>query len=182
MFVGVEADMLAPGVLSASEETLSAYDYVSVACPHWQSDIIARPVVNTRDALVQAQYDYMLTLSQIPYVDVVVHPFTFGSASTYIDVDQKAMMACYTIADYDRIIDGFLKNDIACELHANLKKSDYAQSLEPFIRRCCSRGVKFSLGSDAHEIRWVGSILGASELIASFNIPDELAFVPTRRH
>ncbi len=178
VFAGVEVDMLWPGHLDADAQTLSAYDYVAVACPHWHNPRAARPVRCTPDALAQAQYDYLLSLAEITYVDVVVHPFTFDSAAGYIAVDQQALMACYTLTDYDRLIDGLLKNNIAIELHANLKKPDYALSLTPFIRRCAVRGVHFSLGSDAHELRWVGSILAAIDVIDDYNIPDELAFRP----
>lgn len=180
-YVGVEVDMLSAGRLEADEETLSPYDYVSVACPHWHNPRVARPVCLTADALAQEQYDLLLSLAEMPFVDVVVHPFTFSSAQGYLPVDQEALMARYTPGDLDRLIDGLLKNEIAVELHANLKKPDYARSLLPFLSRCVSRGVHFSLGSDAHELRWVGSILGAQAVIDSLKIPDELAFCPKRR-
>ncbi len=182
VFAGVEVDMLWPGHLGADAKTLTPYDYVAVACPHWHNPHVARPVRYTPEVLAQAQYDYLLSLAEIPFVDVVVHPFTFYSAAGYIPVDQQALMACYTTEDFDRLIDGLIKNRIAIELHANLKKPDYALSLSPFIRRCVSRGVHFSLGSDAHELRWVGSILDARDVIESFQIPDDLAFHPEKRN
>lgn len=181
VFVGTEVDMTAPGVLDADEETLAPFDYVSVACPHWQSEHVKRPLKLTDECLAQEQYDMVLSLAQMPFADVLVHPFTFLSASSFMEIDQRRLMSYYTTADHDAIIDGFLKNDIAFELHANLKKSDYYESMLPLIRRCVSRGVRFSLGSDAHEMRWVGSILGARELIDRLAIPDELAFVPGRK-
>lgn len=181
VFVGTEVDMTAPGVLDADEETLAPYDYVSVACPHWQSEHVKRPIRYTDECLAQEQYDMVLSLVQLPFVDVLVHPFTFLSASGFMEIDQRRLMSFYTMADYDAIIDGLLRNGIAFELHANLKKPDYFESMCPLIKRCVSRGVKFSLGSDAHEMRWVGSILGAGELIESLGIPDELAFVPGRK-
>ena len=181
VYAGVEADMLWPGHLSATAEDLAPYDYVSVACPHWHSKEVARPICCTPDSLAQAQYDMLLSLAEMPYVDVIVHPFTFGSAEGYMEVDQEALMQRYTLADYDRLIDGLIKNQIAVELHANLKKPHYARSLTPFLQRCVSRGVHFSMGSDAHEIKWVGSILGAREYIDALQIPDELAFRPTRK-
>ena len=181
VYAGVEVDMLWPGRLDASRETLSAFDYVSVACPHWHNPRIARPLCCSKDALAQEQYDMLLSLAELPYVDVIVHPFTFYPTQGYLPVEQEEMMARYTQADFDRLIDGLIKNDIAVELHANLKKPDYARSLTPFLRRCVSRGVKFSLGSDAHWLDVVGSILGAKEFIDSLNIPDELAFRPRRK-
>ena len=182
VYAGVEVDMLWPGHLDASEETLSVFDYVSVACPHWHNPRIARPVVNTKDALAQAQYDMLLSLAEMPYVDVIVHPFTFYPTEGYLPVGQEEMMQCYTTADFDRLIDGLLKNDIAVELHANLKKPDYARALTPFLRRCVSRGVKFSAGSDAHWLGVVGSILDAKEFIDSLHIPDDQAFRPRRKN
>lgn len=181
VYAGVEADMLWPGRLTASKETLAAYDYVSIACPHWHSGEIARPICYTPDALAQAQYDMLLSLAEMPYVDAIVHPFTFSSASQYIEVDQEALMARYSTADFDRLIDGLLKSDIAVELHSNLKKPDYARSLKPFLQRCVSRGVHFSMGSDAHWVDVVGSVLEAKEYIDALNIPDELAFRPKRK-
>ena len=181
VYAGVEADMLWPGHLTATAETLSPYDYVSVACPHWHSNEVARPLCLTPDSLAQAQYDMLLSLAEIAYVDVIVHPFTFGQAQGYMEVDQEALMQRYTLGDYDRLIDGLLKNQIAVELHANLKKPHYARSLLPFLTRCVSRGVHFSMGSDAHELKWVGSILGAREYIDGLQILDELAFRPKKK-
>lgn len=179
--IGTEVDMVAPGVLEAGAEELAPFDFVSVACPHWHNDRIKRPIRYTNDCLAQEQYDMVLSLSRMPYVDILVHPFTFSSAEKFMPIDQRALMGYYTEADLDRIIDGFLKSDIALELHANLLKEDYAESLKPLIRRCVSRGVKFSLGSDAHEIARVGCIRNAAELIDSFGIPDELAYVPKKK-
>ena len=181
VYAGVEVDMLWPGHLDASGETLSVFDYVSVACPHWHNPRIARPVILSADALAQEQYDMLLSLAEMPYVDVVVHPFTFYPTEGYLPVSQEEMMERYTTADFDRLIDGFLKNSIAVELHANLKKPDYARSLTPFLRRCVSRGVSFSLGSDAHWLDVVGSILDAKAFIDSLRIPDDQAFRPRRK-
>ncbi len=182
VYAGVEVDMLWPGHLDASEEALSVFDYVSVACPHWHNPAIVRPLFYTADCLAQTQYDMLLSLAEIPYVDVVVHPFTFYPAAAYMEVDQEAVMNRYTSGDYDRLIDGLLKNQIAVELHANLKKPDYARALLPFLKRCVSRGVHFSMGSDAHWRGVVGSILGAKEYIDALQIPDELAFRPKRKY
>ncbi len=178
-FSGVEVDMLAPGILDADYATLSPYDYIQVAAPHWHNPRIARPIVFSNEALAQEQYDMMVSFSAFPFVDAIVHPFTFYPADAFgMTVDQVKLMSFYTKGDYDRIIDVLLNNDIAVELHRNLAKPDYTEGILPFLRQCVSRGVHFSLGSDAHELSVVGSILGVKELIDSLHIPDELAFVP----
>ena len=110
VYAGVEVDMLWPGHLDASGETLSVFDYVSVACPHWHNPRIARPVILSADALAQEQYDMLLSLAEMPCVDVVVHPFTFYPTEGYLPVSQEEMMERDTTADIDRLIDGFLKN------------------------------------------------------------------------
>lgn len=181
VFAGAEVDMLWPGKLDADAQTLSAYDYIGVACPHWHNPRIIRPIRFTPEALAQAQYDMLLSLAAVPFVDVIVHPFTFTTAEAFMPVNQQAIMAYYTMADLDRIIDVLLRCDIAIELHANLLEPDYPESLMPFLGRCVLRGVHFSLGSDAHELQWVGSILDAKPLIDGLNIPDSLAFHPVRR-
>jgi len=179
-YAGVEVDMLAPGVLDANPEDLPKYDYVAIAAPHWHNPRIRRPLRCTREGLAQAAYDMMVSAAALPIADVLVHPFTFSSASAYIDVDQEAIMQEFTEADLRFLAECMQRNGVAVELHANLLKEDYARSMVRFMRLCRDRGVLFSMGSDAHALATVGAVQGAREWIESLRIPDEQRFLPLK--
>lgn len=177
-YAGVEVDLLAPGVLDAPVEELAKYDYVSIAAPHWHNPRIRRPLRYTREGLAQAAYDMMVSAAALPIADILVHPFTFASASGYIDIDQEAIMQEITDADLQFLAEVMQKNSVAIELHANLLKPDYARSMERFMRICRDAGVRFSMGSDAHALATVGAVQGAREWIEALRIPDEQRFLP----
>jgi histidinol phosphatase-like PHP family hydrolase len=172
--IGIEVDMMSPGNLLASKEQLQGYDYIMVACPHYQNKKISMPIASDYNSIAQSAFDYMISAAGIPYVDIIVHPFDArGIKHIVSDFSLPEMMNRFSEEEYRQIIELLLKNNIAVELTERLRQDDYFEALCPFLSLCRQHGVSFSFGSDAHAMNHLASVRRAAQNIQSLGIEDD---------
>lgn len=159
VFVGVEVDMISPGKLITSPETLKIFDYIMVACSHYQlKDRVVPPMYFDYNTIAQNMFDYMMAATSLEFVDIIVHPFDVRSLKNYRE-DFSLVEAMDNISDRDfkLILKNMKENEIALELNTSLTEEEYAKAMFKFLALGKEAGVKFSLGSDAH---WLSCMCG----------------------
>ena len=92
----------------------------------------------------------IISLMKNHAIDVIAHPWYINEA------------------DWDDIIDVALERDVAIELNSFRKVPE-----ESIIKHIAKRGVKFSVGSDAHFEREIGKVTWAYEMLESLGIGEE---------
>lgn len=174
IFVGVEVDMLSPGILAARKDVLAEYDYVMAASAHYHLNDVMQPLSFEYTAFAQYAYDFMMSSAALDYIDVIVHPFHFGKLKRiHKDFDAIKVMSKFSEQNYARLIDLLKRNDIAIELSRLLMEPEYYESIKPFLLMCKKSGIKFSPGSDAHHIDMVGKIVDIAPLIEKLGINED---------
>jgi|GEM_PF-3488567 len=83
-------------------------------------------------------------------VDIIAHPWYIKNS------------------DWDKISDAAINNDVAIELNCFRKVPEFS-----VIKKIASRGVKFSVGSDAHFEREIGEISWAYDILKMLDIGSE---------
>jgi len=179
IWVGAEVDVLWPGRFDATMEEIGTFDYVLFACTHYQNRTVPAPIASSDEAIAQNAVDMMTYAASLPFADVIVHPFHITGMERYRD-GFSAAAAIQLIPDesFTRIARDMAKNRIAIELNGVLEEADYAQAMIRFYRICKIEGVKFSLGSDAHWLAGMGSIMHHQAYVEALGVTETDIWVP----
>ncbi len=142
---------------------------------------------NLREVLEIQHRHFMKTLEN-PLVDVLVHPFWFCRSEVAARSPEWWEKLIETLPD-DYIsawAETSRRNHCAIEL--NVAAIFYYDALSErfkahyvdFVQRLMEKGALFSVGSDAHDINWLGSTDYAEGLLAALRMPEEQVWRPSR--
>ena len=168
---GVEAEILGDGTVSISRKTADLLNIV-LGGLHILHDIVfwhdSRPILNPKK-FVEDMRVVLIRSMESGLVDIVAHVTWLPEAIR---------------AESDRLItDDWIKSvvesagdrGVAIELSGAWNVPN-----ERFVTECLHQGVKLSIGSDAHEVKQVGEVSYALEILKRLAIPNDLVFIPKR--
>ncbi len=178
--VGVELDIDYPGKVSIHPRELEIFDYVLVACTHYQNRAsVAPPISLEYEAVAQNMVDFMTCAASLEYADAIVHPFhVTGLEEHRPDFDRTKAIELIPDDALRRIARDMQKNRVAIELHTSLLEPDYAASMVRFYTICKQEKVRFSLGSDAHWLSGIGEVPKIMGYIQNLGITAEDIWIP----
>jgi histidinol phosphatase-like PHP family hydrolase len=101
-------------------------------------------------------------------IDILAHP-------TWLPEGIRSQAADLVTAEWvDEVVDAARDWGVAMEVSGAWRVPE-----EPFVRRCISRGVELSIGSDAHNINMVGETGYAVDLLKRAGAQAQDIFLPT---
>lgn len=148
LFVGCEAEMVAPDRVTIDECFARRLDFVLLAASHLHFDGIGPPQGSPPAVVAAALSEFMEAAVSLPFIDAVAHPFAIphepgGDPAHYMELLDDDF--------FERVSDTAARNAIAFELNASqLAQEKYRLLLRRFYLIAKQHGVKFTLGSDAH--------------------------------
>lgn len=148
LFVGCEAEMVAPDRVTIDESFARRLDFVLLAVSHFHFAEIGPPQGSPPAVVAAALSEFMEAAVSLPFIDAVAHPFAipnepFGNPEHYMELLDDDF--------FERVYEKAARNEVAFELNASqLAREKYRLLLRRFYLSAKRHGVKFTVGSDAH--------------------------------
>lgn len=162
VFLGCEAEIMAPGRTTGSPELAERLDYVMVAFTHFQNKGITEfPETNDLEVIAKhylAAFEYAVSLE---WAFTVAHPFLVIPEACSPDV-----LKLIRESDLTPLLKKARDNDIAMEISARALFHWQGSFSIMFYKLCKELGLRFTIGSDAHSLDRVGDIQCLKPLIA----------------
>ena len=173
VYLGCEADILAVGKHTVTEEMKSTLDYIAVSANHYQLEWVSHPESDSPEALGKHYLDMFRYACSLDFADIICHPMQVVCG----DHDPQCLE---TLRDKDvmEAIELARANSVAIEISPRLLSNDPEGFTFRFYRMCKETGVKFSFGSDAHALHNVGTTSIMEEFVRSMGITDEDVWLP----
>lgn len=171
---GCEAEVMSPGVTSGSAELAEKLDFVMLGATHF----VNRPmtVLPPGDDEFHGKYFiemFKFSVSQ-PWADVIAHPFHIMTGVCSTDIFQH-------ISDAELLpaIEIAKENNVAMEISRRVftTPEQYAFSTR-FLRLCKKSGLKFTLGSDAHQLQDLAQIHLLKPVVEELQLTEKDFWMP----
>jgi histidinol phosphatase-like PHP family hydrolase len=178
VFYGCEADVLSVGRTTVTEDMLANLDYIMLSANHFNNEWVqlVAPPDSEDPRIVGKHYLEMFSYAAtVQYADVIAHPF-YVMPGTYM------VESIYTLTESDLApsIESLATNGIAVEISRRSITPEHIGFLRPFYRMCKQAGVKFSVGSDSHQLDQVGRVDVLDSLIKELELRDEDFWLPEK--
>jgi histidinol phosphatase-like PHP family hydrolase len=180
--VGAEVDVLYPGRLSVRPEELGCFDYVLLACTHYQGRPAVPPPVSMEPAAVaQNMVDFMTYAASLEFADAIAHPFHATGLEAYEEDPARAgVIELIPDEAFRRIARDMRERGLAIEINTVVLEKGYARAMFRFYAICKEERVKFSLGSDAHWLSGIGEVPLIAGYLESLQLTDGDIWTPER--
>jgi len=170
---GAEATLLDnSGRISIDAETAAKLDIVlcdmgwsSLGFPGEVSQI-------SREQIIERITECFVNLCKNPLVDVVAHPFNFGR-HTRVAISPGEIGSDYLL----KIADEFVLQSKAFEVmnnawwwHPLMHPGEFTAQYIQIVRFFAERGVRFTIGSDAHDIVGIGNLAWSRYVLGEANV------------
>jgi histidinol phosphatase-like PHP family hydrolase len=178
IFFGCEAEIMGPGRTAGSTELAESLDFVMAGASHFQNKGIT-DFPEGSDDIEKALYflrnfEYAVSL---PWVDVIAHPFfvhpnalTPGAVEI---LENKHLRPSLEIAK---------ENGVAMEMSRRIFHTPEQLIFSArFYALCKEIGLKFTIGSDAHELKDIGNIRVLRPFIKEMGLTDADFWMPEHR-
>jgi len=152
IYVGAEVTMLSPTRCAIDAELAAELDYVLISCNHYHLEAVERP--RFRNAL--AYGDHALHMMQgalaTGFASAIAHPFL----NLYADRDLAfETLASYNLGKLSGLLREAAHRNTAFEINPYIVRHAI-EWFRDFVSEARRFGVKFVLGSDAHNLEKVG--------------------------
>ena len=166
VFLGCEAEIMAPGRTIGSPELAERLDFVMVAATHFQNAGLTE-LPPTKDERALAEYylrmfEYAVSL---PWADTLAHPFLVVP-----DACSPRILDHIFDSDVLPLLELARENDVAMEISPRALFPWQAKFSLHLYELCKKVGLKFSLGSDAHSLERVGEVQVLRPLITRLGL------------
>jgi histidinol phosphatase-like PHP family hydrolase len=179
--VGAELDVLYPGRVSVRAEELACFDYILLACTHYQNRSAVLPVSMEPAAVAQDMVDFMTYAASLEFADVIAHPFhVTGLEPFQEDCARAGVIDMIPDEAFFRIARDMRERGIAIEINTVVLEKEYARAMLRFYAICKEERVKFSLGSDAHWLSGIGEVPLISGYLESLQLTNDDIWLPKR--
>lgn len=173
VFFGCEAEVMAPGSTAGSRELADALDFVMAGATHYQNKGITELPEGDDDFrahYVLGMYEYAVSL---PWVSTVAHPFFIApsvcSVEMYDTIEDSELLSA---------IERAKENRVAMEISRRALWPGQRQFSHRFYALCKQVGVKFTIGSDAHQLEDIGNVRVLRPFLAEMGIGDSDIWIP----
>ncbi len=158
VYVGCEAELVAPDIATLSESEADDYDIILMAATHYH---VMDPDVSEWSSprkLAEWILGLHRTVLSMPWVDILPHPF--ARTDDLAVWDEAAVLESIRDDELIEVVDMAADNGIAMEFRmGHAHTPGYRDFLERLTGFCVQRGTLFSSGSDAHSMPNVGRTL-----------------------
>ena len=174
LFLGCEADVLDVGKHLVTEEMKSSLDFIAVSANHFHVDSVSAPPEGDARAAALHMLDMFRYACSLDFVDIVVHPMMIVAGPW----DPN----CMELLTDDEINDALKlarQNDVAIELSPRSLAPEQYEFRLRFLSLCRDKGLKFSIGSDAHHLCSIGRTDALEPLIRELGIGADEIWLPS---
>jgi len=152
--MGSEVTALGPGVFALSEETAEALDYVAVSCDHYHLEATENPTDRSPAGYARHYLQMLEGALNFPWTDLISHPW--GLTKVRVDhAFRREAMALYDRGEIARLLALAAEREIAFEMKPPVAAA-FPEFFAEIVESGRAAGVRFSLGSDAHQPHEVG--------------------------
>jgi len=135
---------------------------------------------NEKNKIYSKWFRTMEKVLHNPLVEVIAHPGRMIMQNGIIkEFDLNVLK------DFADLFDGARENNIAVELNENLFKrcptEKIRESYPDLIRLALEKGLKLSIGSDAHKLKEIGRMEQVEAILKRFNITKKNLFHPINK-
>ena len=170
---GVEAEILENGNVSISKRNADLCDLVIGGLHRFHNRVFwkdPRPIWDSKGFIEDIRMT-LIKAMETGLLDVLAH-------STWLPWGIRHKTDQLITMDWvESIVDVAKDQEVAIEISGAWKVPD-----ESFIQVCIHRGVKLSVGSDAHTASSVGGVSYSLKLLKRTGVPKKLLFVPPLKH
>ena len=171
---GAEASLLdSSGKISVDENAAAKLDVLLCDMGWYSLGFSGDVSVIPRDQIIERIAQCFINLCRNPLVDVIAHPFNFGRHT-------KAVVSPAEISDecLVKIADAFVSQDTAFEImnnawwwHPLMNPREFTDQYVKIVKLFAQKGVRFTIGSDAHGIGGVGNLSWSKYVLAEAGVP-----------
>jgi histidinol phosphatase-like PHP family hydrolase len=156
VMIGTESTMIDPETCAVGHEIAAQLDYVMVSCNHYHLRHVQNPNPRTPDAYAKHYLDMLIGATQLGYADTIGHPFYHQKLSKELGDDGlHAVLEAYDETRLIEVLKTAARVDMAFEI--NPRHADLAlQWFRDLVQEARRHGVKFTLGTDAHDLASLG--------------------------
>jgi histidinol phosphatase-like PHP family hydrolase len=177
VFFGCEAEAMAPGCTAGSAELAAGLDFVMVAASHFQNTGITELPPGLDDDGVAHYYLEMFTYAAgLPWANVIAHPFFVIPPVASVEV-----LKALSDAEILSAIEVAKENNVAVEISRRVFFPGQLDFSLRFYRLCKRGGLKFTLGSDAHDPVDAGCIEQLRPVVEELNLTEKDFWLPERK-
>ena len=174
VFLGCEAEIMAPGRTMCSPDLAERLDFVMVAATHFQNKGVTE-LPPTKDERALAEYylkmfEYAVSL---PWADTVAHPFLVVP-----DACSPRILEYILDSDVLPLLEPARENNVAMEISPRALFPWQKKFSLHLYELCKKVGLKFSLGSDAHSLERVGDVQVLRPLITRLGLTRKDFWLP----
>lgn len=173
LYIGCEVDIISVGEAAVDGAIVEKTDFVMAAANHFHSDHVSRPASLDNRDIARHYLDMFAYAASLDFVDVIAHPLYVMPGSydplTPALLEEDDLLPAIEVA---------ARNNVAVEISRRALAPEQMEFLLSFYRLCKSAGVKFSIGSDAHQLADVGKTINVEPLIRRLGLTDDDIWVP----
>lgn len=173
VYLGCEADVLDVGKHTVTDEMRAELDFIAVAANHFSNPFVVRPDSHDRRAIAQHYLRMFEYACSLDFADVVVHPL-YVMPGTH----DPALLNLLEDPEMIEVISLAKKNCVAIEISPRSLVPEQMRFRMRFLGLCKKAGVKFSIGSDAHQIEMAGMTSLVAPIIEELGIVDDDIWLP----
>lgn len=177
VFYGCEAEVMSPGSTAGSAELADMLDFVMVGATHFVNKPMT--ILPEGDDEFRARYflemfDHGVSHS---WVNVMAHPFF-----VFPSICSASILEHLKDSDLLPAIERAKENNVAMEISRRVLVSpEQEQFSMRFLRLCKRVGLKFTCGSDAHQLKDLGQMHLLEPIINDLELTDADIWIPTSK-
>jgi len=176
LFLGAEVDIEdEQGTVTASSETVERLGlHFVLAAVHG---------LNARLDSIEAYIEYyhralMATVERVDFVDVIAHPWTARQPLARQGISDECPIGRIPDSYLLEFVEALADRDKAIEINRKAHKDFDDPSYRRFLTVLRDRGVRISLGSDAHRMDAIGTTFAADRFLQEIDFPPEQIWTP----
>ncbi len=178
LLFGCEVEVSGPGMIAAGPELAESLDFVMAGTTHFQNKGITDFPEGLDDVqkafYVLETFQYAVTL---PWINVIAHPFFVHP--TVLTPGAVDVLENYQLRPALEIAK---ENGIAMEISRRIyHMPEQFIFAARFYALCKEIGLKFTIGSDAHQLQDIGNVLVLRPFIKEMGLTEADFWVPERR-
>jgi len=144
--------MLSPSACALDADLATELDFVLVACNHYHLDVVENPRLETPESYAAHYLNMVCGAIELGFVDSITHPFIHDKLGPDAAM---AVLKRYNAARLSEVFSRAAEAGVAFELNP-YKVGRAVEWFRDLIQEGRRQGVRFTLGSDAHDIGMVG--------------------------
>jgi len=156
VMIGTESTMINPRECAVGSEISALLDYRLVSCNHYHLKHVENPSPATPENYASHYLDMLWGATELGYADTIGHPFYHAKLRKIFDHD--GLMAILKAYDTGRLSE-ILKKAATVNMAFELQPRHVDNALDWFrelIQEGRLHGTRFTLGTDAHDIKSLG--------------------------